>query len=242
MQQLEKLEQYKFRIQYILDKDNSRADVFSRKNNYIETKKLFNYSIFKINQNRLLLANKYKLNTTLQILRNNTEEFSIEKEKFQIFIDKIDKYIKKYYNRLLQEYSEITKTLQFLYQYCQFLQIKQAVEIYIKQYFSCQQNKYSIYASYSKIQYQKLSELLQNKITINFIIKLLKSTNLATENRYNSILIIINKFIKYLYIIACKEKFIAEQLKYIILNQLIQYYNILKKLISNRDKLFISNY
>ncbi len=76
---------------------------------------MFNYSIFKINKNRLLLANKYKLNTILQILQNNTEKFSIEKEKFQISIDKIDKYIKEYYNKLLQEYSKITKILQLLY-------------------------------------------------------------------------------------------------------------------------------
>ena len=151
MQQSEKFKQYKFRIQYILNKNNSRADILSRKNNYIETKKLFNYSIFKINKNKLLLANKYKLNTILQILRDNTEEFLIEKEKFQISINKIDKYIKEYYNRLLQKYSEITKNFQFLYQYCQFLQIKQAVETYIKQYFSCQQNKYNTHASYSKI-------------------------------------------------------------------------------------------
>jgi len=76
---------------------------------------LFNYSIFKINKNRLLSANKYKLNTTLQILRDNTEKFLIEKEKFQISIDKINKYIKKYYNKLLQEYPRITKTFQLLY-------------------------------------------------------------------------------------------------------------------------------
>ena len=52
----------------------------------------------------------------------------------------------------------------------------------------------------------------------------------------------INKLIKYLYIIACKEKFTIEQLKYIVLNRLIQYYNILKELISDKDKLFTSNY
>ncbi len=121
---------------------------------------MFNYSILKINKNKLLSANKHKLNTILQILRDNTEEFLIEKEKFQISIDKIDKYIKKYYNKLLQEYPRVTKIFQFLRQYCQFLQIKQAVEIYIKRYLSCQQNKHSIYTSYSKIQYQKLSESL----------------------------------------------------------------------------------
>jgi len=79
---------------------------------------LSNYSILKINKNKLLLANKHKLNTTLQILQNNTEKFLIKKEKLQISIDKINKYIKKYYNKLLQKYPKITKTLQFLYQHC----------------------------------------------------------------------------------------------------------------------------
>jgi len=69
-----------------------------------------------------------------------------------------------------------------------------------------------------------------------------KLTNLAIKDKYNLILIIVNKLIKYLYIIACKKKFIIEQLKYIVLNRLIQYYNILKRLVSNRDKLFIFNY
>jgi len=76
---------------------------------------LFNYSILKINKNKLLLTNKHKLNTILQIFRDNTKEFPIEKEKLQISIDKIDKYIKKHYNKLLQEYLKITKILQLLY-------------------------------------------------------------------------------------------------------------------------------
>jgi len=72
---------------------------------------LFNYSILKINKNKLLLTNKYKLNTTLQILQDNIEKFSIKKERLQISIDKIDKYIKEYYNKLLQEYLKVTKIL-----------------------------------------------------------------------------------------------------------------------------------
>jgi hypothetical protein len=72
---------------------------------------LFNYNILKINKNRLLLINKYKLNTILQILRDNKKEFLVKKEKLQIFIDKIDKYIKKYYNKLLQKHLKIIKIL-----------------------------------------------------------------------------------------------------------------------------------
>jgi len=77
---------------------------------------------------------------------------------------------------------------------------------------------------------------------MNFIIKLLKLTNLAIEDKYDLILIIINKFTKYSHIIACKKKFIAKQLEYIVLNRLIRYHNILKGLTSNKDKLFTSNY
>jgi len=77
---------------------------------------------------------------------------------------------------------------------------------------------------------------------MNFIIKLLKSMNLATRNKYDSILIMIDKLIKYSHIIACKKKFIAKQLEYIVLNRLIRYHNILKGLINDRDKLFTSNY
>ncbi len=77
---------------------------------------------------------------------------------------------------------------------------------------------------------------------MNFIIKLLKLTNLAIKNKYNSILIMIDKFIKYSHIIACKEKFIVEQLRYIVLNRLIRYHDIFKGLTSDRDKLFTFNY
>ncbi len=66
--------------------------------------------------------------------------------------------------------------------------------------------------------------------------------NLAIRDKYNSILVIINKLIKYLHIIACKKKFTIEQLEYIVLNRLIRYHNIFKELISNKDKLFTSNY
>ncbi len=75
-----RFEQYKFKIQYILNKDNDKANALNKRNNYIKTKKSFNYNIFKINKNKSLLANKYELNATLRILRNDKEKFSIKKE------------------------------------------------------------------------------------------------------------------------------------------------------------------
>jgi len=95
----------------MLNKDNNRANALNKKSNYIKTKKSFNYNILKINKNKLLLANKYKLNIILQILKDNKKEFLIKKRKLQISINKINEYIKEYYNKLLQEYSKVIKIL-----------------------------------------------------------------------------------------------------------------------------------
>ena len=75
---------------------------------------MFNYNILKINKNESLLVNKYKLNATLQILQNNTKKILIKREKLQISINKIDKYIKEHHDESLQRHLKVTKILQFL--------------------------------------------------------------------------------------------------------------------------------
>jgi len=77
----------------------------------MKTKKSFNHNILKINNDKLLLINKHELNATLRILRDDTKEFSIEKEKLQISIDKIDECIREHHDESLQEHSRIIKIL-----------------------------------------------------------------------------------------------------------------------------------
>ena len=77
---------------------------------------------------------------------------------------------------------------------------------------------------------------------INFIIKLLKLKDSITKKEYNTVLIIVNQFMKYSHIIVFKKKYTAEQLRYIVINRLIRYHRIFKEIISNRDKLFTFNY
>jgi len=108
---LKQLEQYKFKIQYTLDKDNNKADALSRRSDHIKTKKSFNYNILKINKDELLLVNKHELNVTLRIFRDNTKEFLIKKKKLQISIDKIDECIREHHDESLQEHLRIIKTL-----------------------------------------------------------------------------------------------------------------------------------
>ena len=77
---------------------------------------------------------------------------------------------------------------------------------------------------------------------MNFIIKLSKSEKFVTKEIYDSILMIIDKLIKYSHLISFKKLYSADQLEFIVLNRLIRYHDISKGMTSDRDKLFTSNY
>ena len=136
----------------------------------------------------------------------------------------------------------MTKIIQFLQRNCQFSHIRQKIEIYIKKCFNCQQNKHAIHAEYDEIQYAESFIQIWNEITLNFIIKLSKSQNLITDQHYNTILVIINRFTKYTHFISFRKEYDSKQLKYIIMNRLIRYHEILKRLTSDKNKFFTLKY
>ena len=100
----------------------------------MKNKKFFNHNILKINKNELLSINQRNLNAILRILKNNQKKLHISKNK-------IDEIIKKHYDESLQNHSNVFKTLQFLRQIYQFLNMKQHVETYIKKCFNCQKKQ-----------------------------------------------------------------------------------------------------
>ncbi len=77
----------------------------------MKTKKSFNHSILKVNNDESLLVNEYELNTILRILRDKLKKFLIKKRKLQILINKIDEYIREHHDESLQGHLGVTKTL-----------------------------------------------------------------------------------------------------------------------------------
>ena len=73
---------------------------------------------------------------------------------------------------------------------------------------------------------------------MNFIMKLLKLKKSVEEITYDFILVMINQLTKYTHIILFKKTYFFKQLRYVVLNKLIQHNDILKAFINNRDKLF----
>ena len=86
----------------------------------MRSKKVFDQSVLKINNDESLSFNKCEFNVTMRIFRDDQEQYSVVKEKLQISDDKIDNCIKKYHDESLQEHSKVTKIMQFLRRECQF--------------------------------------------------------------------------------------------------------------------------
>jgi hypothetical protein len=77
---------------------------------------------------------------------------------------------------------------------------------------------------------------------LNFIVKLPLSKEVLTEITYDLILIVIDRLTKYAYFIPYKKESTVEELIYTFNRNIITNHGILEEIISNRDKLFISNF
>ena len=120
--------------------------------------------------------------------------------------------------------------------------MRNKVSKFIKNYISCQQNKYSTYTKYREVLVIELLIALQINIIIDFVTQLPSSKDPIIGYSYNLIFIIVDRFTKYVEIILFRYSYTTKQLAYVFKDQIIYYYSIPKLIISNRDKLFTLNY
>jgi hypothetical protein len=79
-------------------------------------------------------------------------------------------------------------------------------------------------------------------ITIDFVTQLPISKDPVTGYSYDSIFVVVDQFTKYAKIIPFRHSYTAKQLAHVFKDRIIRYHSILELIISNRDKLFTSNY
>ena len=73
----------------------------------------------------------------------------------------------------------------------------------------------------------------------DFIVKLLKLKDPITKQKYNSIFIIIDKFIKWGYFIAYTEEILVKDIVQVYIKEVFLKHRVLDKIISNKDTRFI---
>jgi hypothetical protein len=79
-------------------------------------------------------------------------------------------------------------------------------------------------------------------VALDFVTKLPLFKKLMTGVMYDSIMVVIDRLTKYAYFISYLKSFLAEDLAYMFYKYVVANYGFLYRIISNRDKLFISRF
>ena len=120
--------------------------------------------------------------------------------------------------------------------------LQKHVTDYVKRCLMCQRNKHGRHAPYGEGQPNPIPNGPWEDISMDFITKLPKSKDPVMEITYDAIMVIVDQFTKYLIAVPFKENHTAEQLGHLLLDRLVRDHGVPITIITDRDKLFMSNY
>ncbi len=238
----ELLGEYKFEIIYTPGKENGRADALSRRSDYMEGHQPQSHRILKVNRDGSLSANPQEFNTVLRILRDNEEEFPVEYSKYQVPPEKEQQCIQDHHDDPTHGHPGIAKTVALIRHKFAFPAMRTKVTQYIRKCDQCQRNKASRHAKYGNLQFTPPAEQPWNEVTMDFITGLPESREGTTGVPYTCILVMVDRLTKYAHFVPCKATITAEQLGFLVIDRLIRHHGIPRIFITDRDKLFTSNY
>ena len=98
------------------------------------------------------------------------------------------------------------KTIEPIQRKYTFLKMREAVEKYIWKCTTCAKNKLARHKPYGEQQQIEAPQQAWQKITMNFITKLLPSKDMVTGVSYDSILVVVDQLTKYAQFIPWREK------------------------------------
>ena len=107
---------------------------------------------------------------------------------------------------------------------------------------ACHQNKPKRHKPYGLLQPLQPPTRLQNSVTIDFIVKLLRLLELGSGRLCDTVLVIVDRLTKATKFVPTEETITAEECAYEVTKALILEHGMPKEFITDRDKLFTSKY
>jgi len=140
------------------------------------------------------------------------------------------------------EHLEVKRTENLVQRRHNISDLRNQITEYIVRCNSCQRNKIQRDKRYDRVTQLNTLNAPWKSITMNFITKLLTLKNPAWGVKFNSILTIVDRLIKYIMFISFKKTTTASVLMYTILQELVSNHGLSKEFITDRDKLFTSKF
>jgi hypothetical protein len=120
--------------------------------------------------------------------------------------------------------------------------MRHAVKDYIRKCTICRRNKHDRHALYGLLQLLQVPTKLWQSVAIDFIVKLPPSADPVTNESYDGIIVVTDRFTKYGRFIPYRETWKATDLARVFIKDVVANHRMPVQLISDRDKLFKSNF
>ena len=150
--------------------------------------------------------------------------------------------IQMYHDDSLREHQEVHKMIEAISRSYYFSHMQRKVRDYVSRCDLCHKVKSTRHKSYREMKTALISNWPWASIVINFIVKLLPLEKPLIRAVYDLILTVVNQLIKKVQFLSYKEASNAKELTYTFLWHITVMQDLSDKIISDRDKLFMSNF
>ena len=264
----EELAKFNYKISYQKGSENNRADALSRRSDYIANKKPISHAIFTTQDNGDIVHNTQRLAATLQEQDVYWKNEILECYKTDPFAQTLQKtgpagfvlennglwtvenriYVPtKLHEKVIQEIHDqdhqgIGRTMERIMRHYYVPQLRKKVEKHILSCHKCQTNKNERHKPYGMLQPIPAPKGAWECLTMDFITDLPKSKGYNANTIHDTIVVIVDKLTKYAYFLPFEKTGTAKQLAYLMVDRIFATHGMPSKLITDRDKLFLSQF
>ena len=248
----ETLAEYHFEIEHTKGSDNARADALSRKSE-LQGDKEVTGAILRQDSDGKIRYNHPQLAATSEAPESDwsqriqeaqehdpdTEDYE-NRELTYIPREIAEEFVKDFHKGMTQGHNGATALVSRLQEEYIIQGIWKIARQVTKECPDCQRNKPNRHKPYGLLQPVELASKPWEVISWDFIVKLPKSKDPITGQEYDSIFVIVDKFTKWGYFIACTEEISAEDVAQVYVKEVFSRHGAPDKIISDRDTRFMS--
>jgi len=266
----EDLATFNFRIQYRKGSENDRADALSRRTDYMKGEVKEKQAVLRQDADGTMTVNRIAATFSVHDdalrseIRAALEHDATAKavcndpeghERFETHDGLLhfegrmyvptrmrNTVIEAYHDPQVYGHPGVDRMVKMLQREYYFPGMRKSIEDYIRCCNTCRRSKHDKHKPYGLLQPLNVPTRPWQAIALDFIVKLPASVEPTTEEVYDGILVVVDRFSKMGHFIPYKETFSATDVAYLMTRNVFAYHGLPETMTSDRDSLFTSNF
>jgi hypothetical protein len=266
----EELSSFNCKIVYRKGSENARADALSRRTDYMKGVPKEHHAILKENEDGSLGINRLAATTiawqatfhdqlrtalltdpTAQAVRKQDPlDVEWEDEDGELLFRGLVYVPTALRTELLRLHHDIPtaghpgegKMNDILGKQYYFPGMRKAVEDYLRRCITCRRSKHDRHKPYGLLQPLRVPDGPWQSLSMDFIVKLPASQAPTTQEFYDGIMVIVDRFTKFAKFLPYRETFTVEDLAHVFVRDVVALHGMPRELVTDRGSLFTSNF